>query len=63
MGGSPLQEGNASRKWEEVQHRQSVIICINSQEEEKIYMAEAYHLIAEKRVYWGRFRVNQLSWF
>lgn len=48
MGGTQLQEGNASRKWEEVQHRQSVITCINSQEEEKIYMAEAYHLVQRK---------------
>lgn len=53
MGGSQLQEGDGSRKWEEVQNRQGAIMCIYSQEEEKLYMAEAYHLRGEKRVEGG----------
>lgn len=54
MGGSQLQEGDGSRKWEEVQNRQGAIMCIYSQEEEKLYMAEAYHLRGEKRVEGGQ---------
>lgn len=50
MGESQLQEGDGSRKWEEVQHRQDAIMCINSQEEEKVYMAEAYHLREKGRL-------------